>query len=102
MAGRKTEFRDSSGLLYQINKPDGSQIKLTYDNDKALKSITDIDGYKVMFEYTSTASGKKVSAIQEYGKTAQQVRKLHLTVQSIIQRLKRHTVRMESQTQMMI
>ena len=67
-AGRKTEFRDSSGLLYQINKPDGSQIKLTYDNDKALKSITDIDGYKVVFEYTSTASGKKVSAIQEYGK----------------------------------
>ena len=67
-AGRKTEFRDSSGLLYQINKPDGSQIKLTYDNDKALKSITDIDGYKVLFEYTSTASGKKVSAIQEYGK----------------------------------
>ena len=67
-AGRKTEFRDSSGLLYQINKPDGSQIKLTYDDDKALKSITDIDGYKVVFEYTSTASGKKVSAIQEYGK----------------------------------
>ena len=67
-AGRKTEFSDSSGLLYQINKPDGSQIKLTYDDDKALKSITDIDGYKVVFEYTSASSGKKVSAIQEYGK----------------------------------
>ena len=68
-AGRTTEYKyNDNGKLLKIIKPNGKYITFGYDSDWCLNSITDVDGYKVTISYTSKTSGKKVSAIQEYGK----------------------------------
>ena len=66
-AGRETGYVYTSGKLTRIIYPNNTSVYYEYDADGALTSVTDVDGYKVKFSYTSLASGKKVSAIQEYG-----------------------------------
>ena len=56
-----------SGYMSQIKNPDGTSVYFTYDNEGSLTSVTDIDGYKVSFSYSSAATGKQVTAVQEYG-----------------------------------
>ena len=56
-----------SGYMSQIKNADGTSVYFTYDNDGSLTSVTDIDGYKVSFSYSSAATGKQVTAVQEYG-----------------------------------
>lgn len=66
--GRISEYIYDNGKLIKIIKPGGKNILFGYDNDGCLNSITDIDGYRVSFTYTTSTSGKKISSIQEYGK----------------------------------
>ncbi len=66
-SGRKTGYKYDGGKILEIINPDNTRVKYTYDTDGCMTSVTDIDGYKVVFEYTSTASGKKVKSIKEYG-----------------------------------
>ncbi len=66
-AGRKTIYYYDEGMLTKIVYPNGASVQYTYDSDEALSTVTDVDGYKVKFSYSSTSSGKKVTAIQEYG-----------------------------------
>ncbi|MCH5296100.1 MAG: RHS repeat protein, partial [Ruminococcus sp.] len=64
---RKTIYYYNTGMLTQIKYPNNATVDFTYDSDEALTSVTDVDGYKVTFSYSSSSSGKKVTAIQEYG-----------------------------------
>lgn len=66
-SGRKTVYYYDKGMLTKIVYPNGASVQYTYDSDEALSTVTDVDGYKVKFSYSSTSSGKKVTAIQEYG-----------------------------------
>ena len=67
-AGRTTEYNyNDNGKLLKIIHPNGKYVTFGYDTDWCLNSITDVDGYKITFSYTSVESGKKVSEIQEYG-----------------------------------
>lgn len=66
-SGRKTIYYYDEGMLTKIVYPNGASVQYTYDSDEALSTVTDVDGYKVKFSYSSTSSGKKVTAIEEYG-----------------------------------
>lgn len=65
--GRSTTYTYSSGLLTRISYPDGTHSDYTYDGDKALVSAQSKSGAKITLGYTSKASGKRVSELQEYG-----------------------------------
>ena len=67
-AGRTTVYNNDSGKLTKIIKPNGKYVTFTYDTEGSMTSVTDVDGYKVEFTYTSSKSGKKVSSIKEIGK----------------------------------
>lgn len=67
--GRKLTFYfDAGGKLYQVKNPDSTIVKYTYDTDETLVSVQDIDGAYIKFYYTSLATGKMVSKVEEYDK----------------------------------
>ena len=66
-SGRKIVYYYDKGMLTKIVYPNGASVQYTYDSDETLSTVTDVDGYKVKFSYSSTSSGKKVTAIEEYG-----------------------------------
>ena len=75
-AGRTTTFNWSNGFLSNIVEPDGDTTVFTYEgqaentNDRTMTSVTAPDGYKLEFEYTSEASGKRISKVVEKSATS--------------------------------
>ncbi len=66
-AGRETTYLYSDSLLTRVEYPDGTSSYYTYDSDGAMTSAKSSDGYKLEFEYTTLAKGKRVSKVVEYG-----------------------------------
>ncbi len=66
-AGRETKFTYDTSLLAKITYPDGTETTFTYDEDNALETVGSSDGYKIKFYYTSSAMGKRVTAVREFG-----------------------------------
>lgn len=83
-AGKARIFRyDNNDRLIQIQNPDNG-ITFEYDNDGSMISVTDTDGYKVCFGYTSLNSGKKFRLLQNMLLTEHKVKRLHSAVMSTI------------------
>ena len=54
----------TEGYLTSVVYPDNTTVRFTYTSDGLLSSVTDIDGVKLLFEY-STAGAKGVTSVQE-------------------------------------
>lgn len=65
---KKIEFaHSSSDQLIKLTYPNNNYIDFTYDTQDSLLTTKDSDGYKLSFEYTTAAKGKRVSSVSEYG-----------------------------------
>lgn len=63
---RGVRFTYASTHLMKITYTDGITSTFAYMGDHALAMAQDHDGYRVTFEYTTLATGKQVSEVQEY------------------------------------
>ncbi len=67
--GRQVQLiRASSGVLTEIRYPDGTESTFTYEDSSPYSMLTVVDDadYRLKFDYTSEAKGKRVSKIREY------------------------------------
>ena len=67
--GRRIVFaRVSPSILEEIRYPDGTKSTFTYESTEPYSMLTVVDDadYRLKFDYTSAAKGKRVSKIREY------------------------------------
>ena len=69
-AGRTVSTDTQSGHLEKVHYYDGTNAEIFYeDTDEGLINyVTSTDGYAINFDYTSKATGRRVSAVKEYGR----------------------------------